>query len=632
MSKTVIPISYQPIPVTLDSQESNQNDEKIFEMRNCLKYGEVWKRTFKKVKIQIRFTKLYSRVLGIEYEKAMGFYLRQNSLEEESFTNKTADNEKWPYFVVDPNGKVYIIWLALMSIILLYIATIDLFISSFLDVDDNNIILIDIFIDLAFIVDFYMNLNLAYYNEDGVLVKEKKQIASKYLKGWMIIDACSSVPLGIINLIQGSRSYVNGLIKLVRLRNLPKLLKLGKIIKIINRLLDFEDMDYFFSKHHNLIRFIKVALSVFLCIHIVSCLFYMTAKLDSFGPNTWVMRYKYTENTLGEKYETCIYWAITTLATVGYGDIVPFTFPEKLLAMIWMIAGVYVVSFSVGSLASFYKELEMKDSQVSSYMKTAEDFAKDVRISNHDLSKLKRTIYDLPSLTGKYKAEKFLESIPMKLRYEIALDLYKKSIPKFEFFANKPRGFIVDIALRLTYEAHESEYVLWRENEAADGIYFILEGVIKYKSKGTYFSSLHNWHYFGDIEIVYETERKHHIECSYFTSLLKMNNSVIDIIKKQYPHIWEDIKVACKLRAKKLIQNLAEMLLVKKLNETGGMKFVSFSDCKQNAEETFLCLFKEIKSSKINSYHKKLKSKFHEAKSSLNKSASLMEKLEKIYQ
>lgn len=109
MSKTVIPISYQPIPVTLDSQESNQNDEKIFEMRNCLKYGEVWKRTFKKVKIQIRFTKLYSRVLGIEYEKAMGFYLRQNSLEEESFTKKTADNEKWPYFVVDPNVKVYII-------------------------------------------------------------------------------------------------------------------------------------------------------------------------------------------------------------------------------------------------------------------------------------------------------------------------------------------------------------------------------------------------------------------------------------------------------------------------------------------------------------------------------------------
>lgn len=137
------------------------------------------------------------------------------------------------------------------------------FISSFLDVDDNNIILIDIFIDLAFIVDFYMNLNLAYYNEDGVLVKEKKQIASKYLKGWMIIDACSSVPLGIINLIQGSRSYVNGLIKLVRLRNLPKLLKLGKIIKIINRLLDFEDMDYFFSKHHNLIRFINLLFQFF---------------------------------------------------------------------------------------------------------------------------------------------------------------------------------------------------------------------------------------------------------------------------------------------------------------------------------------------------------------------------------
>ncbi|OMJ66850.1 hypothetical protein SteCoe_36165 [Stentor coeruleus] len=632
MSKTVVPISYHQIPVTLDSQESNQNDEKFFELRNSPKYSEVWKRVYKKVKIQIRLAKLYSRVLDVEYEKIMGSYLRKNTLDEESLARQKESNGKWPLFVVDPNGKLYIIWLGLISIILLYIATIDLFISSFLDDGGNDTLIIDVFIDFAFIIDFFMNLHLAYYNEDGILVKEKKQIASKYLKGWMIIDACSSVPLGIINLTQGSKSYVNGLIKLVRLRNLPKLLKLGKIIKIINRLLDFEDLDYLLSKYHNLLRFIKVALSVFLCIHIVSCLFYMTAKLDNFGPNTWVVRYKYTESTLGEKYETCVYWAITTLTTVGYGDIFPFTFPEKLLAMIWMITGVYVVSFSVGSLSSFYRELEMKDNQVSSYMKTAEDFTKEVRISNRELYKLKRAIHNFPFNAGEYETEKFLQSIPIKLRYEIALNIYNKSIPKFEFFANKPRGFIVDIALRLTYESHEPEHILWRENEAADGIYFILEGAMKYKSKGTYFSSLHNSHYFGDIEIVYETERKNQIECALFTSLLKMNIQVIDIIKKQYPNIWEEIKVATKLRTKKLIQNLAEMLLIKKINETGGMKFLSFNYCKENAEEMFLDLLNEIKSSKINSYHKKLKLKFNEARSSLNKSASLMEKLEKIYQ
>lgn len=599
--------------------------------KNSGKYIEIWQRSYKKIKTNLRLVKILSRAAtGNEFGDEIDLFKRFNSIGDSLFMGKSEDEDDKSVFVIDPHGKLYLFWLSLMSFLLLYIAIVDPFMSAFIDFDDNKTQAADIIVDLMFMLDFFINLNLAFDNEDGIVVKDRKEIFLKYLKGWMIMDACSSVPLGIINAAQGSKSSANGLIKLVRLRNLPKLLKLGKLLKMLNHFLMLEDIDYMLNKHHKLFRFLKVVLSVFLCIHIVACLFYTMAKLDDFGPSTWVARYKIQDWSTGEKYQTCLYWTITTLATIGYGDIVPLTYGEKLLAMFWMIIGVYVISYSVGSLTSFYSELELKESIMHSRILMAEDFASKVGISKQILYKLKRTIRVLPINTGKREIEKFLQSIPIRLRYEIAMNIYEKSISRFPFFYCKPKAFVADIALRLDLILFEAGNSVWYENEAAEGIYFIIEGKIKYKCKGVIFTIMHDGQYFGDIEIIYETERKYQAECSEFCKLLKMKMQVIDMIKIQYPYIWEEMKSTCKIRAKKLTQNLAEMMIIKKINDSGELRNISLHDYKHDAEEVFDVLFRDLKSSKKDPYHKRFKYRIYEAKYGLNKVAGLMEKLESL--
>ncbi|OMJ67461.1 hypothetical protein SteCoe_35376 [Stentor coeruleus] len=575
--------------ISLDNAQGTLFEDNNLIRKNSEKYKEIWQRSYRKIKTNLRLMKMFSRVatgndIGDEFDITKRF----NSIGDSLFLSKSEENfDKPSNFIIDPHGKLYLFWLSLMSVLLLYIAIVDPFMSAFIDLDDDKSQSVDIIVDLMFMLDFLVNLNLAFDSEDGVVVRDRKEIFFRYLKGWMIMDACSSVPLGIINAAHGSKSSANGLIKLVRLRNLPKLLKLGKLLKMLNHFLMLEDIDYMLNKHHKLFRFLKVVLSVFLCIHIVACLFYTMAKLEDFGPTTWVARYKIQDQSIGEQYQTCLYWTITTLATIGYGDIVPLTYSEKLLAMIWMIIGVYVISYSVGSLTSFYSELELKESIMHSRILMAEDFASKVGISKQILYKLKRTIRVLPINTGKREIEKFLQSIPVRLRYEIALDMYEKSILKFPFFCSKSRAFVADIALRLDLVIFESGNTMWYENEAAEGIYFIIEGKIKYKCKGIIFSIMHDGQYFGDIEIIYETERKYQAECSEFTKLLKMKMQVIDMIKNQYPYVWEEMKSTCKIRAKKLTENLAEMMIVKKINDSGELKNITLHDYKHEAEETF---------------------------------------------
>lgn len=54
----------------------------------------------------------------------------------------------------------------------------------------------------------------------------------------------------------------------------------------------------------------------------------------------------------GELYLTSFYFTVTTIVTVGYGDITPISMGEKIICIILMIMGVVSFSFTTGSLAS----------------------------------------------------------------------------------------------------------------------------------------------------------------------------------------------------------------------------------------------------------------------------------------
>ena len=53
-----------------------------------------------------------------------------------------------------------------------------------------------------------------------------------------------------------------------------------------------------------------------------------------------------------ELYLTSFYFTITTIVTVGYGDITAVSMIEKIVSIFLMITGVVAFSFATGILAS----------------------------------------------------------------------------------------------------------------------------------------------------------------------------------------------------------------------------------------------------------------------------------------
>ena len=56
----------------------------------------------------------------------------------------------------------------------------------------------DLIIDFSFMLDWLINCISAFYDEDGNLVYNNKQIMIHYLKGWFMIDAVASFPFNLI--------------------------------------------------------------------------------------------------------------------------------------------------------------------------------------------------------------------------------------------------------------------------------------------------------------------------------------------------------------------------------------------------------------------------------------------------
>lgn len=126
-------------------------------------------------------------------------------------------------------------------------------------------------------------------------------------------------------------------------------------------------------------RMISVMITMFFMVHLIACLFFMIAKMNNFGPDTWVTRFNLGDSSQFTQYLFAVNWALQTLTTVGYGDINAGMQDERILSIMWMIAGVGFYSFTIGNLASIIRAVDFRSARLQDKMTMISEF---VRRSN----------------------------------------------------------------------------------------------------------------------------------------------------------------------------------------------------------------------------------------------------------
>ena len=232
---------------------------------------QLWRRS-------IGYALLTTRVLNI-----LGFLeWRAKPVRQASYSSMP--KKKW---IIYPDNKIKIAWNVIMILLLLYIATVVPYIIAFVPQEPLAFFIIDLSIDCCFLVDIFVTFFSAYYDSKNVLQTQHKNIAQRYIFGWLLLDVVVIFPFHWV--ISGGTEY-NTLLRLLRL---PKLYRSFKLVKMIKMFKDMENANplmekliYKFFLYSGQIRLAFTIIIAFLFMHLVACLNFLLARLDA-GPDTW---------------------------------------------------------------------------------------------------------------------------------------------------------------------------------------------------------------------------------------------------------------------------------------------------------------------------------------------------------
>ena len=443
--------------------------------------------------------------------------------------DEESENEKEIPWIILPDNPYKKMWDLLIAFLILYSAIITPYEIAFSDT--SKVSWFEILIDILLAIDIVLTFFSAYTDDEENLVKNHRKIIKKYLKSWFIIDIISVLPVSYFFNSSGKFSGLTKISKLPKLYRLVKLTKLLRITKMSSKGNLNKVTKFFMEKlkiNANVERLFFFVLTFLLMNHLCACFWYFMAKIEDFSPDSWVVRLGYIDSSNIELYIISFYWTLTTVTTVGYGDITAGTTIERIYNLFIMSFGVLLYSFAIGSLSSIVSTLDQKSEEMNQKLQILSSIKKEFNLEQNIYDKVRKVIkYDL-SRNQKDKMV-FLQELPNKLRIELSQIMHDKVIQNFYFFRDQPSDFFAYVAPLLKPVKFSQNDYLYKCQDMIDEMYFVAKGTVIFCLEKKYgekeIREIKKNNNFGEIEMCLNEKLSFNIK-------IKSRNCELFVLKK----------------------------------------------------------------------------------------------------
>ena len=408
--------------------------------------------------------------------------IKKNKINFSDEDTSDEDNIKVKWIIL-PNNKYKMLWDYIINFIILYSIIVTPYQIAFTDNnyysnDGNKINVIDLITDIFLFIDIILNFFTAYIDKFDKLIIDRKKIVFNYLFSWFIIDFISILPINYMTKKNFNYNRLTRLTKIPKLYKIFRFLKLLRITKINSKQEKHLTKSIFRKLQINdkIIKLLVYSLTFFLITHIMSCLWYFLTSFEE-NSNNWVIKLGYLDKSNFEKYIICVYWTLTTMTTVGYGDITAITSNEKIYNILNMGFGVVIYSFAIGSMSTIVQDLNEKNKDVQKKLNMLEHIKKQFKIDHKVYYKVKRIIkFELNKEQNEIKD--FLEELPHNLKVELSKVLHDNKIKNLYIFLNKPSDFIAYVAPLLKPIIFLQDDYIYKVNDKVKEIFFVCKGTV----------------------------------------------------------------------------------------------------------------------------------------------------------
>ena len=267
---------------------------------------------------------------------------------------------------------------------------------------------------LSFVADIIMKTHTSFY-EYGVCVRDKQQILRNYVKNMFLWDLISFFSL-ILSF------FPNNELKLFRIFFIFSYNNFRTLYKNLREQWKTGDL---FDLIILLCRLIVVS-------HFVACIWHAIGYYTFFEfQQSWLDLYM--EDDWPTRYLVSLYWAITTLCTVGYGDITAKNPFEMLYVSFIMLLGTLIFGYSINCVGTLINRIDERGKELGEKMNMVDNYMNKTML-NEDLKiKVKQYLQYIWNTEDKNfeKGEEIINKLPINMKEEILLESTGKFLKGF---------------------------------------------------------------------------------------------------------------------------------------------------------------------------------------------------------
>ncbi|XP_077211663.1 potassium channel AKT1-like isoform X2 [Tasmannia lanceolata] len=416
-------------------------------------------------------------------------------------------------FIISPYDRRYRFWETFLIILVIYSAWVSPFEFGFLESARGSLAIADNVVNGFFAIDIILTFFVAYLDKGTfLLIDNPKQIARKYSSSWLILDVASTIPTEVTHKIFPPKLRLYGLFNMLRLW------RLRRVSYMFSRLEKDRNFNYFW------VRCAKLICVTLFAVHCAGCFNYLLAARYHDPTKTWIGASitDFSETSLWIRYVTSMYWSITTLTTVGYGDLHAQNTSEMIFDIFYMLFNLGLTAYLIGNMTNLVVHGTSRTRKFRDTIQAASSFAQrnqlPIRLQDQMMAHL---CLKYRTNSEGLQQQETLDSLPKAIRSSISHFLFyslvdKVSVMKAEYFPPKE-----DVIL---------------QNEAPTDFYILVTGVVdllEYKN-GTeqVVREAKTGDVFGEVEVLSYRPQLFTVRTKRLCQLLRINRtSFLNIVQ-----------------------------------------------------------------------------------------------------
>ncbi|XP_061667101.1 potassium voltage-gated channel subfamily H member 6 [Syngnathoides biaculeatus] len=416
----------------------------------------------------------------------------------------------------------------------------------------NPLNVADLMVDILFIVDIVINLRTTYVDHNDEVVTQPGKIAKHYIKGWFPIDLFAAIPFDLLIFRSGSDEMAT----LTSLLKTARLLRLVRVARKLDR----------YSEYGAAVLFLLMCTFVLIA-HWLACIWYAIGFVERpYTETGWLdnlaeqLGKTYNDNdsssgpSVKDKYVTALYFTLSSLTSVGFGNVSPNTNSEKIFSICVMVIGSLMYASIFGNVSAIIQRLYSGTTRYHTQMLRVKEFIRFHQIPVNLRQRLEEYFQHAWSYTNGIDMNAVLKGFPESLQADICLHLNRSLLQTCKAFRGGSQACLRALAVRFRTVHVPPGDTLIQSGDILDSLFFISRGSVQVIRDDVAVAILGKNDIFGELIHLYDEPGKSNSDvitityCDLHWILRDDLLEVLDVYPGFADDFWKNLDVTFNLR------------------------------------------------------------------------------------